>query len=172
MSKSDIEANKAIVRNWVNAFNGRDIDSLAAVMHEDFVWNTAVQADDAPNELRPLQSNLLRGRNLAHRHPRLNRQETITSYTNLFNGLVGKLDSSQISQPASRSDNFMRLQILGITAEGDRVALEAQSSGLTHPRTGRHYQNFYHILFRIKDGKVMLLKEYQDTLHLFDFTSE
>lgn len=172
MSGTNIESNKALVEAWVRAFNAHDAKAIGDLLHRDFVWNTAVQADDGPNELRPLESKLLSGRNLALPKPRLNRQETITAYTNVFGGLVGKLEANSVSASKGSNDNFMRLEIQGMTAEGNRVALEAQSVGLVHPVTGRRYQNFYHLLYKIEDGKIILLKEYQDTLRLFDFLME
>ena len=53
--------------------------------------------------------------------------------------------------------------IKGITAEGERVAVEAESHGL-HV-SGKTYHNQYHFLLIIRDGKVRQLKEYMDTMH-------
>lgn len=49
------------------------------------------------------------------------------------------------------------------TAEGDRVALEAES--FVDTRNGRKYNNLYHFLFRVRDGKVASVREYLDTMH-------
>ena len=43
------------------------------------------------------------------------------------------------------------------TAEGDRVAVEEVSSAHTHG--GYHHQGSYHNLFRLKDGKIVELRE-------------
>ncbi len=51
--------------------------------------------------------------------------------------------------------------ITGITAEGERVAIEAESDGVH--ASGRHYHNFYHFLCEYKDGKLYRFKEYMDT---------
>jgi ketosteroid isomerase-like protein/nitrite reductase/ring-hydroxylating ferredoxin subunit len=48
-------------------------------------------------------------------------------------------------------------------AEGGHVAVEAES--YTQTRTGRTYNNLYHFLFTIRDGKVASVKEYLDTMH-------
>jgi hypothetical protein len=53
-----------------------------------------------------------------------------------------------------------------MTAEGERVAVEAHSEG-------RHvsaalYSNEYHFLFVFRDGKLALLKEYMDTERVTD----
>ena len=56
--------------------------------------------------------------------------------------------------------------ILHLTAEGDRVAVEATSSGM-HV-SGRLYENEYHFLFQLRDGKVLSLREYMDTERVTD----
>lgn len=48
-----------------------------------------------------------------------------------------------------------------LTAEGDRVAVEAESLGI-HV-SGKRYNNHYHFLLRFRDGKVVEMKEYMDT---------
>ncbi len=58
----------------------------------------------------------------------------------------------------------------GMTAEGDRVAVEGESYGRT--TSGKLYNNFYHFLFEIREGKIHAMHEYLDTSHtkevLFD----
>ncbi len=49
------------------------------------------------------------------------------------------------------------------TVQGERVAVEAES--LTHTRNGRTYNNLYHFLIRVRDGKIAAVKEYLDTMH-------
>ena len=51
--------------------------------------------------------------------------------------------------------------ITGITAENERVAVEI--SGKAIHASGETYNNQYHFLLRIKDGKILELKEYMDT---------
>ena len=51
--------------------------------------------------------------------------------------------------------------ITGITAEDERVAVEI--SGEAIHASGEAYNNQYHFLLRIKDGKILELKEYMDT---------
>jgi uncharacterized protein len=53
-----------------------------------------------------------------------------------------------------------------ITAEGDRVALEAESDA--DLVNGRHYHNYYHFLFVIREGRVAEAREYLDTKHVAD----
>jgi len=51
--------------------------------------------------------------------------------------------------------------VTGMTAEGERVAVEAESCG-KHV-SGQIYSNKYHFLFVFRDGKLVQLKEYMDT---------
>jgi uncharacterized protein (TIGR02246 family) len=55
----------------------------------------------------------------------------------------------------------LRFSIRSLTAEGDRVAVEAESDGVH--ASGRHYHNTYHFLIRVRDGKIAELREYLDT---------
>ncbi|MGQ0836900.1 MAG: nuclear transport factor 2 family protein [Gammaproteobacteria bacterium] len=50
-----------------------------------------------------------------------------------------------------------------VTAEDDRVAVEAESRATLV--NGRLYHNRYHFLFVIRDGSIVAVKEYLDTLH-------
>ena len=51
--------------------------------------------------------------------------------------------------------------ITGITAENERVAVEV--SGEAIHVSGKPYNNKYHFLLTIKNGKILELKEYMDT---------
>jgi ketosteroid isomerase-like protein len=55
----------------------------------------------------------------------------------------------------------MRIAIHNITAEDDRVAIEAESFA-THV-SGRPYHNHYHFFMRFRDGKLTVFKGYLDT---------
>jgi ketosteroid isomerase-like protein len=55
------------------------------------------------------------------------------------------------------------LTVHGVTAEGDRVAVEAESHG--ELKNGKTYNNTYHFLFVFRDGKICLSKEYNDSAH-------
>ena len=57
-------------------------------------------------------------------------------------------------------------EILGITAEGDRVAVEVESR--FHTVNGALYNNRYHFLFVIRDGKIVRFNEYLDTALLLE----
>ncbi len=49
------------------------------------------------------------------------------------------------------------------TAEGERVAVETES--FADLNNGRKYNNHYHFLFTVRDGKIAGVKEYLDTMH-------
>tara|TARA_B100000959_G_scaffold105315_1_gene111104 strand:- start:6385 stop:6783 length:399 start_codon:yes stop_codon:yes gene_type:complete len=51
--------------------------------------------------------------------------------------------------------------ITGMTAENERVAVEV--SGEAMHASGEAYNNKYHFLLTIKNGKIIELKEYMDT---------
>jgi ketosteroid isomerase-like protein len=68
-----------------------------------------------------------------------------------FNSLV----KSGLLSAQSRS-----LKLTGITAEGDRVAYEAEGE-MVFP--GRVYRNQYHNLLVIRDGLIVEGREYMDT---------
>jgi uncharacterized protein len=55
------------------------------------------------------------------------------------------------------------LTVQGVTAEGDRVAVEAEAHAAL--KNGKIYRNTYHFLFIFRDGKICQAKEYNDTLH-------
>jgi ketosteroid isomerase-like protein len=57
-------------------------------------------------------------------------------------------------------------EIRGMTAEGDRVAVEAESR--FHTVNGALYNNRYHFLFVVRDGKIVQFNEYLDTALLLE----
>ncbi len=59
----------------------------------------------------------------------------------------------------------LELKLTSMIAEGDTVAAEVASNG--DHANGRKYTNKYHFLITIKDGKIIAVKEYMDTLHLY-----
>lgn len=51
----------------------------------------------------------------------------------------------------------------GVTAEGNRVAVEAESYG--ELANGKVYNNLYHFLVECENGKITAVREYLDTIH-------
>lgn len=85
----------------------------------------------------------------------------------LISGVFGK---DHVQQAAGRVfDVFpdgIRFVIHEMTAEGDRVAIEAES--FARHVSGKDYNNKYHFLARLRDGKIVEFKEYCDTEHITD----
>jgi ketosteroid isomerase-like protein len=57
-----------------------------------------------------------------------------------------------------------RLEVLGVTAERDRVAVEAES--FLDTKIGRPYNNRYHFLVEFRGGQVVRVKEYCNTAYV------
>jgi ketosteroid isomerase-like protein len=75
-----------------------------------------------------------------------------------FIELLGKLSAAM--------DGPLSLRVKGVTAEGDRVAVEAES--FAKMKSGKTYQNRYHFLCEVRDGKIQAVREYLDTMHAND----
>jgi len=82
---------------------------------------------------------------------------------------AGVHDKKQIAgvfqRIAGRLKDGLRMRVKSSIAEGDRVALEVVSHG--ELRNGRLYENEYHTLMTIRDGKIREVREYMDTQHVF-----
>ena len=59
-----------------------------------------------------------------------------------------------------------RFTVRAMTAEGERVAVEAECVG--EHVSGQTYRQKYHFLFVVRDGKILEMREYFDTQHAFD----
>ena len=64
---------------------------------------------------------------------------------------------------SSQMEKWVSFTIVGATAEGDRVAIEAEGDGLT--AAGKSYQNRYHFLFEFRGGTLARIREYMDTAY-------
>lgn len=64
---------------------------------------------------------------------------------------------------ASTKTGAIKLTPLAWTAEGNRVAVETES--YSELKNGRVYNNLYHFVFEIRDGKIERIKEFLDTEH-------
>lgn len=82
-----------------------------------------------------------------------------------FSGTKNKAQYLQIvSSIQAGFPNGFTLTVKGMIAENDTVAVEVESYG--EYTNGELYQNKYHFLFKLHLGKIVLVKEYMDTLHL------
>lgn len=82
----------------------------------------------------------------------------------------GTLSKDQLvglfSQMGGQLKDGLRMTVKGMTAEGNRVAVEVESYG--ELRNGRIYNQEYHMLMEVRDGKISAVREYLDTQHVFD----
>jgi uncharacterized protein len=59
----------------------------------------------------------------------------------------------------------MRTELVGMIGEDDYVAVRVRTTGRSSK--GRDYDNRYHLLYRLRDGRISELWDYQDTLHFW-----
>jgi uncharacterized protein len=65
-----------------------------------------------------------------------------------------------------RMPGGLAMHVKSAVAEGDKVAVEVESSG--DLVDGRLYRQEYHFLMVFRDGKIAAVREYLDTQHVFD----
>ena len=63
-------------------------------------------------------------------------------------------------------ESGLQLTVKSMVAEGERVALEAESGGDLKNR--RRYRQQYHFLIEFRDGRISAVREYLDTQHAHD----
>ena len=84
--------------------------------------------------------------------------------------ISGVFNREQIAQSAGGIfdvfPNGLTFTVLGMVAEGNKVAVEATSEG--EHLSGQIYSNEYHFLFEFEGDKVLRLKEYMDTEQVTD----
>ncbi len=74
----------------------------------------------------------------------------------IFDDFFGK--AVPLFEPRSLS-----IQVRNTIAEGDCVAVEWVARGKS--AKGKPYENYYHVMFEVKDGKIQAVREYVDTLY-------
>ena len=74
---------------------------------------------------------------------------------------IEKLMTAMLSQMKSP----MTFTITGRVAEGDKMAVEAESVG--HLKNGRTYHQHFHFLLEFRGGKICAVREYLDTIHAY-----
>jgi ketosteroid isomerase-like protein len=140
----DLEANRAVVRAFCEHYTNAAWDSVADLLADDFRWQV-------PTSQR--------------------RQSAVLADVPLFNESPGRTKAETIQvfkdTQANVVDGRFDLTPVAFTAEGDRVAFEATSYAV-NKYNDRIYDNRYHHLMVVRDGKIHLLREYQDTLLIFD----
>jgi ketosteroid isomerase-like protein len=68
-----------------------------------------------------------------------------------------------LSGVSSNTRDGIRMNPSGWTTQGERVAMEAESHA--QMSNGKAYNNLYHFLHIVRDGKIRMVKEYLDTQH-------
>ena len=80
----------------------------------------------------------------------------------LISGVVNKTQAKEFAgQVLNAFPQGIKFVIHNLTAEEDRVAIEAES--FANHVSGKYYNNKYHFFMRLKNGKIIELKEYMDT---------
>lgn len=65
-----------------------------------------------------------------------------------------------------RLDGGLKMTVRGLIAEGDKVAVEVESSG--DLQNGRQYRQQYHFILEFRGGKISAVREYLDTQHAYE----
>ena len=75
---------------------------------------------------------------------------------------IEKLMSAMLGQMKTP----MTFTLTGRVAEGDKVAVEAESVG--HLKNGRTYTQHFPFLLEFRGGKICAVREYLDTIHAYN----
>ena len=130
-----LEANKAVVRKFLESMPTRDLTRIGECLAEDVVQHyqrPSIQNDDGTQSARSLtgRANIL--------------DEIETYFYRLY-------------RPGT-----IRVVIENMVAEGELVAAQFMLAAVTTGR-GEPYENYYHFLYRCRGGKVVEYWEYVDT---------
>jgi ketosteroid isomerase-like protein len=141
---ADVEENKLLARRFCEYFTNGSWDELADILDEDFRWLAIVSArrqSPVLTQLPPMMG-----------PPGYSKRETLEIFSTTKGNCV---------------NNRFDLTLVALTAEGDRVAFEAEAYAV-NKANGRVYDNHYHHLITCSNGRIAGLREYQDTLLVFD----
>jgi ketosteroid isomerase-like protein len=139
-----LEDNKVLARAFCERYTRGDWDGMTDLLAEDFRWK-------APTSQRRQSPQLVNAPTL-NESPGWTKAETVGIFRQTQQNCVdGRFDLTPVS----------------FTAEEDRVAFEAVGYAVNRVN-GRTYDNRYHHLLICRDGKIVELREYQDTLLLYD----
>ena len=122
-----IEANKALVNKFWEAFSAGRMNDVLDMLTDDATWWVGGTTLLSGTYTKPAFAKLVEG--------------------------VGAMAPKGI-----------RVSPKQLTAEGDRVSVEAES--YAEISNGRTYQNIYHFMMVVRDGKFCAIREYLDTEHV------
>lgn len=81
-----------------------------------------------------------------------------------FAGLKTKAEMGPVfDQLFASFDGGLKMEATRSVGEDDIVAVEARSYATA--KSGKHYENEYHMLFRLRDMKIVEVREYTDPMH-------
>ena len=82
----------------------------------------------------------------------------------------GRMDKDGLAKAAATLVGALReplrLEVKGVTCENERVAIEVESHSVN--KSGMLYNNRYHFLFVVRDGKIVEGREYLDSAHYLE----
>jgi ketosteroid isomerase-like protein len=142
MSLSD--NNKQIALAFCDNYTNGAWNKLADLLAEDFRWKSIAS--------QRRQSPILTNIPLMNSEPGYGKKETLDVFRSTQEMCV---------------DGRFDLIPHAFTCEDERVAFEATSYAV-NKQNGRIYDNRYHHLMRIRERRIVELREYQDTLLVFD----
>jgi ketosteroid isomerase-like protein len=149
----DLDENREVARQFVAAFDAGDLSAIENLLADDFTWHVAV-VPEGETAFRPFQSTELQGRPMPIPAVVQDKASTLAFFGNLF-------------RAGAAEGRRFRLRLTNVIADGDQVAFEAEGH-LPVSSRDRLYRNLYFVLLRVRDGQIVLYKEYQDTLHIYD----
>jgi limonene-1,2-epoxide hydrolase len=144
-----LSRSKIVARRFVAAWNSRSLVAFDEILHPAFAWHVVVVGGGEPS-LGPIWSRPIGVSPLSLSKVLYDKAETIEVLRACFSG----------------SEQF-NLRITSITAENDRVVLELLGAVAGQDETeARRDANCY--VLEMKDGQIVLLREYIDLLQLYD----
>ena len=146
---SSVEAKRALAVKFGEAWNARNMALFDEIFHPDAKWHVAVTPYDQ-SEPPAFQSPLLRDHKMIWVKTIMDKQEMMAAFEITLNGF-----------------KEFSIEITSITVEGDTVVAESLGRAV-NPQNGRTYNNIYCYVMKIQDEKIILFREYQNTLLVFD----
>ncbi|HEX4183674.1 MAG TPA: hypothetical protein VHY34_10490 [Caulobacteraceae bacterium] len=146
---SDLAQNRALADAFVTAWNGRDMAEQFGLQrpHRRVVM---IGDGDVPAKLGVKQPIEGAGMNLNWPKSIFDKAETLAIFSSIF--------------AATRQ---FTIAPKSFTSQDDRIVVELVGDALNEAN-GRRYANLYCYLLQVRDGQIVLFREYQDTLLLFD----
>jgi ketosteroid isomerase-like protein len=144
-----LEANRALATKFGEAWNTHNMRLFDEIFHQDAEWHVAAppHGNSGPFVFPPPTP----------------RDQTPTCEKTIMN----KQEMMEVFDTILSVFNQFSIEITSIIAEGDTVVAESQGRAVA-PQNGRIYNNMYCYVMKVRDGKIALFKEYQNTLMRFD----